>query len=153
MKTLAELLADHPFFRDFSHEHLELLSGCASQQRVDEGDFLFREGEVAKAFYVVRHGSMAVTAVTPHQGLVTIQTLGEGDILGWSWLVKPYRWHFGARALEPSVVVGLDASCVRGKCDQDPKFGYEVMRRFAQVMASRLEATHLQLMNVYDTRG
>jgi CRP-like cAMP-binding protein len=99
---------------------------------------------------VVRHGSVAITSVTPQEGLVTIQTLGEGDILGWSWLLPPYRWHFGARATEPTALIAFDAQCVRNKCEHDRAFGYEIMRRFAQIMASRLEATHLQLMNVYE---
>jgi len=153
MKGLEELLVDHAFFRDLEPPHLTLLAGCASQVRVDEGEFLFREGEVARAFYLVRHGSVAIQSITPHEGMVTIQTLGEGDILGWSWLLPPYRWHFSARAIQPTVVVGLDAACVRGKCEQDPGFGYDIMRRFSQVMASRLEAMHLQLMNVYEYRG
>ena len=152
MKTFDQLMSDHPFFRDLKPEHATLLSGCASAARVEGGEFLFREGEVARAFYIVRHGSIAITSVTPQEGLVTIQTLGESEVLGWSWLLPPYRWHFGARALEPSVVVALDANCVRGKCDSDPEFGYQIMRRFAQVMASRLEATHIQLMNVYEHR-
>jgi len=153
MKSLDQLLAEHPFFEGMRPEHLELLAGCASAARIDGGDFLFREGEHARAFYIVRHGSIAITSITPHEGLVTIQTLGQGEVLGWSWLLPPYRWHFGARALEPTVVVGLDATCVRGKCEQDLEFGYEIMTRFAQVMASRLEATHLQLLNIYEHRS
>lgn len=153
MKGLEELLVDYAFFRELEPSHLKLLAECASQVRVDEGDFLFREGEMARAFFVVRHGSVAIQTMTPHEGAVTIQTIGEGDILGWSWLLPPYRWHFSARALQPAVVLGLDAACVRGKCDQDPAFGYDIMRSFAQVIAWRLEAMHLQLMNVYEYRG
>ncbi|MCL4812384.1 MAG: cyclic nucleotide-binding domain-containing protein [Vicinamibacteraceae bacterium] len=152
MKTLEQLLAEHPFFSGLAPDHLKLFAGCAVTLRVDSGEFLFREGELARSFFVVRHGSIAITSVTPQEGLVTIQTLDEGDILGWSWLLPPYRWHFGARALEPAALISLDATCVRTKCEHDHEFGYEIMRRFAQVMASRLEATHLQLMNVYESR-
>ena len=152
MTTVEQLLAEHPFFLDLKPENLSLLSGCATLSRVEGGEFIFREGEVAGAFYVVRHGSVAVASVTPHEGLVVIQTVSDGDVLGWSWLLPPFRWHFGAYAIEPTSLVRLDATCVRKKCEDDAQFGYEIMRRFAQVMASRLEASHIQLMNVYEYR-
>lgn len=153
MKGMEDLLAEHPFFRDLSPAHLSLLAGCASNTRVESGQFLFREGEVARSFYVVRQGNVAIASLTPHEGLVVIQTAGPGDVLGWSWLLPPYRWHFGAYAVEPAALVTLDATCVRGKCELDREFGYEIMRRFSQVMASRLEAMSLQLLNVYERRG
>jgi CRP-like cAMP-binding protein len=153
MTTVEQLLAEHPFFLGLKPEHVNLLSGCATLSRVEGGEFLFREGEVARSFYVVRHGSIAVASITPHEGLVVIQTVSDGDVLGWSWLLPPFRWHFGAYAIEPTSLVALDATCVRKKCEGDAKFGYQIMRRFAQVMASRLEATHLQLMNVYENHG
>jgi CRP-like cAMP-binding protein len=152
MSSLEQLLAEHPFFMGLKPEHIGQLSEYAAMARVEGGEFLFREGEIARAFYVIRHGSVAVASITPHEGLVVIQTVGAGEVLGWSWLLPPYRWHFGAYATEPTSVVAIDAGAVRARAEQDPAFGYEVMRRFAQVMASRLEATHLQLMNVYEHR-
>ena len=153
MTSVEQLLGEHPFFLGMREEQVKVLSGCATLARIEGGEFLFREGEMAKSFYVVRHGAVAVASITPHEGLVVIQTISDGDVLGWSWLLPPYRWHFGAYAIEPTSLVSLDATCVRKKCDNDPLFGYEIMRRFAQVMASRLEATHLQLMNVYEYRS
>jgi len=153
MTTVEQLLAEHPFFIGLEQDQVALLAGCATLTRVEGGEFLFREGEVARAFYVVRRGAIAVASITPHEGLVVIQTVSDGDVLGWSWLLPPFRWHFGAYAIEPTSLVALDATCVRKKCEDDARFGYQIMRRFAQVMASRLEATHLQLMNVYENRG
>jgi CRP-like cAMP-binding protein len=152
MSSLEQHLSEHPFFMGLRPDHLALLSGCATTTRAEGGEFLFREGQPARSFYVVRHGSVAIASITPHEGLVVIQTVGDGDVLGWSWLLPPYNWHFGAYAVEPTTLIALDAVCVRGKCEHDPVFGFEIMRRFAQVMASRLEATHLQLMNVYEHR-
>jgi CRP-like cAMP-binding protein len=152
MSALEQQLAEHPFFLGLPPEHLALLSGCAATARVEAGEYLFREGQAARSFYVIRHGSVAIASITPHEGLVAIQTVGDGDVLGWSWLLPPYQWHFGAYAVEPTTLVALDAVCVRTKCEQDRDFGFEIMRRFAQVMASRLEATHLQLLSVYEHR-
>jgi CRP/FNR family transcriptional regulator, cyclic AMP receptor protein len=152
LESLERLLAEHPFFADLAPEYLELMTGCARAARFEGGEFLFREGEPANAFYVVRRGRVAITTITPHEGAVTIKTVEEGEIVGWSWLIPPYTWHFAARALEPTVVIALDAECVRRKSEDDHEFGFQVMRRFAEVMASRLEATHLQLLNVYAHR-
>jgi CRP-like cAMP-binding protein len=150
METVEQLLGKHPFIKGLSEDHLHLLAGCSQLARYESGQFLFREGERARAFYLVRRGRVAIATLTPHQGLITIQTVGDGDVLGWSWLVPPYEWHFAARAVEPTAVIVVNGDCVRGKCEEDRAFGYLIMRRVAQVMASRLEAMHLQLLNVYE---
>jgi CRP/FNR family transcriptional regulator, cyclic AMP receptor protein len=152
VESLERLLAEHPFFSDLAPEYQALLTGCARAARFEGGEFIFREGEPANAFYVVRRGRVAITALTPHEGAVTIKTVDEGQIVGWSWLLPPYTWRFAARALEPTVVIALDAECVRRKSEDDHELGYQIMRRFAEVMASRLEATHMQLLNVYEHR-
>ena len=95
---------------------------------------------------------MAIASVTPHEGPVTIQTVGAGDLLGWSWMLPPYRWHFGARTVEATSVVAFNAACVREQLERDPALGYRMMRRFAQVMATRLEALSVQLTSLYEYR-
>ena len=88
----------------------------------------------------------------PQRGAIAIDTVGEGDVLGWSWLIPPYHWHFDARAVEPTRAIALDGRCLRGKCDADHELGYELMKRFAQVIEQRLEATRWQLLDVYGVR-
>jgi hypothetical protein len=75
--------------------------------------------------------------------------LGEGEILGWSWLIPPYNWHFDARAVELTRAIALDGKCLRNKCEQDHDLGYELLKRFAHIMEQRLQATRLQLLDVY----
>ena len=149
METLEPILAQHPFLKDLAPRHLELIVGCAANVRFDAGRFIFREGEEAKQFYIVRHGKIALEIFVPGRGPVTIQTLGEGEVLGWSWLFPPYRWHFDARALEPMRAIALDGECLRVKCETDHDLGYELVKRFAHVMMERLQATRLQLLDVY----
>lgn len=152
MTPLELSLSRHPFFQQFDADHLASLAACANTAVFDAGAFLFREGEPASAFFAVQSGRVAIARVTPHEGPVTIQTLGAGDLLGWSWLVPPYRWHFGARAVETTSVVAFNAACVREQLQADPHLGYQVMQRFAEVMASRLEAVSLQLTHAYEYR-
>jgi len=150
IENLERILGEHPFFKDLKRSHLQLLTGCASNVRFKAGEVIFREGEPANLFYLIRHGTVAVETFAPNRGAVIIQTLGEGDLLGWSWLIEPYRWRFEARAVELTRAVVLDGTCLRGKCEEDHELGYELMRRIAHVIENRLQATRLQLLDVYD---
>jgi CRP-like cAMP-binding protein len=149
---LEQSLARHPFFLDFTPQHVSEVAACANTAIFDAGTYLFREGEPASAFFAIQRGRIAIASITPHEGPVTIQTVGDGDILGWSWMLPPFRWHFSARAIEATSVVAFNAACVREQIERDHELGYVIMRRFAQVMANRLESMSLQLMNVYEYR-
>jgi CRP-like cAMP-binding protein len=153
MKTIDALLRETPFFHDLPAEKLELLAGCASNVRFLEGEVLFRQGDPADTFYVIRHGVVALETFVPTRGPVTIETLEAGELVGWSWLFPPYRWHFDARALSLVRATAFDGVCLRGKCDDDPALGYELMSRFAQIMIERLQWTRLRLLDVYGSGG
>jgi CRP/FNR family transcriptional regulator, cyclic AMP receptor protein len=148
-RSLAELLADVPFLDGLAPDRLDLLAGCAANVHFAAGAQLFRDGDEADTFYVIRHGSVAIETFVPARGAVTIETVGAGEVLGWSWLFAPYRWHFDARALSPVRATGFDGACLRGKCEADPALGYELMGRFAQVLIERLQWTRLRLLDVY----
>ena len=148
-RSLDDLLADVPLFGGLDGEALALLAGCARNVHFAAGDRIFKEGGEADVFYVVRQGSVAVEAFLPARGPVTIETIEAGDVLGWSWLFPPYRWHFDARALSVIRATVFDAVCLREKCDSDPVLGYALMGRFAQVLIDRLQWTRLRLLDVY----
>ena len=149
METIDAVLRDVPVFSGLAPEQLSLLAGCASNVRFGEGEVLFREGNPAETFYVVRHGSVALETFVPARGAITIETLEAGEVVGWSWLFAPYRWHFDARALSLVRATAFDGACLRGKCEDDPRLGYELMSRFAQVLIERLQWTRLRLLDVY----
>lgn len=151
--TLEPVLAKHPFFQNLEARHLRFLAGCASNVRFEAGRMIGREGEAADHFYLLRQGQVAVETYAPPRGAITIQTLGEGEILGWSWLIPPHRWRFGARALQPVSALALDGKCLRGKMEEDHDLGYALLKRFSGVMVNRLEATRLQLLDVYGNHG
>jgi len=149
MRDLEQTLSEHPFLKDLDTEHIQLLVGCASNVVFKSGEFIFREGEEANAFYFIRHGRVLIETHVPQKGPIMIRSREAGEILGWSWLVPPYRWHFDARAVELTRAIALDGKCLREKCKEDHSLGYEIMRRFVLVIAERLEATRLQLMDIY----
>jgi CRP/FNR family transcriptional regulator, cyclic AMP receptor protein len=152
MKMLETLFEQHPFFQGFALDDLELLAGCASNVAFDAGQYIAREGDDANEFYLIRHGKVSLEISSPGRQKVTVQTLGEGEVLGWSWLVPPYRWQFDARAVELTRAIALDGQCLRGKCEEDPRLGYELMKRIAPIIVQRLQATRLQLLDVYGSQ-
>jgi CRP-like cAMP-binding protein len=153
MKTLDAEVAGSPVFQSLSAAQLELIAGCGQNTGFEAGDYLFREGGQADTFYLLRHGRVQLEIFAPGRGAVTIQTVDEGDVVGWSWLFPPYRWHFDARALDSVRAVAFDGACLRGKCDDDHSLGYELLRRFSPVMLERLQATRMQLLDVYGNGG
>ena len=150
-ENLTDILRQHPFLAGLSESHMQVLVGCASNVRFAEGAPLIHEGEVANKFYLVRAGRIALETDVNARGKIRIQTVGPGDVLGWSWLISPYRWHFNALAVADVRAVALDGECLRKKCDDDHDFGYEMLSRFSQVMERRLEATRIQLLDLYTT--
>jgi len=127
---------------------LELIAGCARNERVVAGTMLLKEGEPADRFFLIRHGAIALELYSP-TGPLVIQTLYEGEVAGWSWLFEPYVWHMDGRAVQDSSVVTFDAACLRGKVQTDHELGYQLMTRFAANVIDRLQATRLQLIDVY----
>jgi CRP/FNR family transcriptional regulator, cyclic AMP receptor protein len=149
MQGLEELIADASVFAGLEAAWLALIAGCSGNEHVRGGAFLFEEGQPADRFFLIRHGAVALEVHAPGSGSRVIETLGEGEVVGWSWLFKPYRWQFDARAIEPTRLVAFDAACLRGKCDADHELGYQLMQRFASAMLERLQAARLQLLDVY----
>ena len=149
MQTLEPILAEHPFFKDLDPKYLNIVVGCASNTRFDAEQRIYKEGDPADNFYLIREGRIGLEISIPHKGNITIQTVDKGDILGWSWLFPPYKWRFTAVAYEPVRAIALDGACLRGKCEEDHQLGYEIYKRFSDVVVQRLQATRLQLLDVY----
>ena len=149
IRTIEALLVESRLFADLAEEHLATIAGCATTAQFEEGAYLFREGDPADTFYVLRSGGVALETHVPGRGAALLMTLHDEDVLGWSWLFAPYRWHFDARALQPVRALAFDGACLRQKSMDDHDLGYELMRRFAEVIVSRLQATRMQLLDVY----
>jgi CRP/FNR family transcriptional regulator, cyclic AMP receptor protein len=153
MQTLELILAEHPFFKGLEPRYMQLITGCASNVRFDTGTYIFREGEPAERFYLIREGKVALETFAAERGTITIETIEAGEVLGWSWLFPPYQWHFSARVVEPTRAIALDGICLRTKGEEDHDLGYQLVKRVAQIMMQRLQATRLQLLDVYNVRA
>jgi CRP-like cAMP-binding protein len=149
MRTIEQLLDEMPALGALLPEHRSVIAGCARNQVFAAEEYLLREGEPADVFYVIREGAVALETFVPHRGPVTVQSLHDGDLLGWSWLVPPYRVAFDARALATTHALAFDGACLRGKCERDPALGYDLLKLFAGVIIQRLQGTRVQLLDVY----
>jgi CRP/FNR family cyclic AMP-dependent transcriptional regulator len=149
IQTFGKVLAAHPFFEGMAEPHLDTVTGCVANEVFKPGEFVFREGQPADHFYLVREGRVAVEVFVPNKGPVTIETIEGGEVLGWSWLFPPYKSRFDARALTAVRALSLDGACLRTKCEHDATLGYDLLKRFTQLVVSRLEATRMQLLDLY----
>lgn len=146
MKALNDAIISHPFFHGMKRAHLALLTQGAKETQFEAGDVLFRVGEPANQFYLLESGRILLEAHEPANGTLLVETLGAGDVLGWSWLFPPFNWNFQARAVEPTKVIILNGGHLLMAAERDHEFGYELMKRVAQVVIHRLQATREQLL-------
>jgi len=149
MRTLDTLIVESPVFAGLDQESLELVAGCGKNIAVDADERLFREGDEANTFFLVRSGLVSLETYVPNRGSVTVVTCGPGEIVGWSWLVPPYKWRLSARVVENVRAVEFDGACLRRKCEAIPELGYDLLSRFAGDLADHLTTAYMQVLDVY----
>jgi CRP/FNR family transcriptional regulator, cyclic AMP receptor protein len=143
--VLTETIERHALFRGLPKHHISLLAEAAMMKEFAADELIFREGDPANRFYLILDGEVALESANAHRENVVVQTIGADDVLGWSWLFPPYYWHFGARATKPTKAIFFYGTWLRESCERSPEFGYEMMRRMANVMLQRLQATRRKL--------
>ena len=149
METLEELIVNHPFWAGLNPHYIDLLKNCATFQRFDVGQSILQEGGNAERFYLIQKGRVTLHAFVPGRGTITVQTVGAGDALGWSWLFPPHVWHFTARAVEPTEAIFFYGTILRDYCERDPSLGYELFKRMTPVMIKRLQSARRKMLSVY----
>jgi len=149
MHTLDELLARSPIFSGLPQDQLEFLAGCGSNAVYEPGEALFRAGDTADTFHLVRRGRVSLSTHVPGRGDVIVDTAEVGDLVGFAWLFEPYVWDMDAHAVDGVGVVAFDAACMRGKFARDDHLALALMSRFARATIDHLQTTRLQLLDVY----
>jgi CRP-like cAMP-binding protein len=154
MQGVVSTIAGQPFVAALGPDMPEFLASCAAEADFQPGEYVFHEGGSAETFYLIAAGSVALEVAVPGRGALTLETLGPGEPLGWSWLFPPYRWHFDARAMTPLQLIAFSGPCLRAKAESDHDFGYRLMTHLAGKIVERLQATRLRLTDVYgDVHG
>ena len=150
MQRLKTKLANHSIFKGLDKRHIQLIADRASTIIFKPGDVIFREGEEADQFYLIEEGMVVLEVVlSPDRDSIVIQTIGEGAVVGWSWLFPPHRRRFQARVITPARAIAVDGKFLRTKCEEDHDLGYELMKRFALLIEQRLRAVRIQNPDMY----
>lgn len=144
-----EQLAPFPVFGRLTPAQRAVVAATAQDVSLAAGTRLFEEGQDATGCWLIRHGQVTLETAVPGRGQVVIQTLGPGDLLGWSWLVPPHRWHFTAMASGPVSAVRLDTAQLRALADQDPALGYPLSLGLFETLLARLQSTRSRLLDLY----
>ena len=147
-ETILEVLRQHPFAEELQPAHIEMLTRLAREVKFERDAIVFREGDECSKFYLIVQGQVALEIYTPGR-LLRIQTLGEGDELGWSSMLMRNSKHFLARALRTVRALEFDGTELLKACHDNPSFGFAFMYRLLGVVAQRLQATRVQLLDMY----
>jgi CRP-like cAMP-binding protein len=149
VKELKQLLLEHAFLKGMEERYIDRIAEFARLKVVKPGEYLYRNGDPADCCYLLRDGCVAIELYHPSRGPVTLQTVGADKVLGWSWLVPPYEWKFDGRAIELTRGICIEAGHLREECERDHEFGYQILKRFVPIIAERLEATRIQLLDLF----
>ena len=153
MQPKEDYLSTHAFFKGLNEDFLKFMSEFATEKHLNKGEVLFQQGKTADKFYLVRKGQVSVQIPALVGPTLELQVLGDNQILGWSWLIPPYRWNFHARAVEETELLEFDGKAILERCEQDPKFGYELFKRFTALMSERLDAARQKMMDQWNPPG
>jgi CRP/FNR family cyclic AMP-dependent transcriptional regulator len=148
--ALPALIAEQPFFRGLRNEYLPLVAQCATVQQVPMRQKIFEKGSTADRFYLIVRGEVAVeTHFSPGVGIATVQTLGAGGALGWSWFYPPHVWAFAASALTDVEMIVFDGVLLKRVAEENPAFGFDLAKRVGFMLAQRLESVREQMLEGY----
>lgn len=152
-ESLDTRVALHPFLAGMNRSQLASLAQCAMSAHFQSGETILREGEFANRCYLIETGKVALESGTAFGEPLVIETIGAGDLLGWSWMFPPYVWQFTARAVEPTTAIFFYGAVLRECCEKDHSFGYELLKRISAVMVKRLQAAHAHMLSIYSGRA
>lgn len=141
-------LETHAFFEGLGLEYIRLLARLASEKHFEPLELIFRQDDQADHFFVIMDGEATIEIPSLYGPPIPIQNLTKGKVLGWSWLIPPYKWDFEARADTKTTVLAIDGKTLRTECERDPKLGYELFKRFAVLMSERLHEARMRVMEV-----
>jgi CRP-like cAMP-binding protein len=139
-------IAEHPFLWGMKPEHIDIIGRGARERSFEPREVIFHQGEPASRIYLIEDGKIALEAHGPDGRHLDLQTLGPGEVLGWSWLFAPFVWTLQAHVLEPTRVTILDGAHLLVACEENHDFGYALMRRVAHLVVQRLETVSRQIL-------
>jgi CRP/FNR family transcriptional regulator, cyclic AMP receptor protein len=139
-------IAGHAFFQGLPEGLLRAATAAGRERSYRAGEFLLREGRAADEFFAILDGKVALEMFAADRIRLTVQTVGRGNVIGWSWIAPPHRWTLDAIAVKPTRAIAIDVSALRSHFTAKPVDGYEFLLRLVPVLASRIQALEMQLL-------
>ena len=147
-EPMATRVALHPFLAGMNKQQLALLTDCAMGTHFKKGQVILHEGDQANRFYLIESGNVILESSKAHGQPVVVDTIGAGDLLGWSWMFAPYSWQFTARAAEPTTAIFFYGTILRQYCERDNSLGYELLKRMTAIMMRRMQAARRKMIDL-----
>lgn len=148
-ERMATRVALHPFLAGMHRGQLVLLADCAVSVRFRSGEIILREGDHADRVYLIETGKVILESGRGYGKPVVVDTIGAGDLLGWSWMFPPYAWQFTARSVEATRAIFFAGPVLREYCERDPSLGYEFLKRLTAVMNRRMQNARRKMLDVH----
>jgi len=148
-ESIADRVLRHPFFAGVDPTLVHAMVSKAEERTYAVGEMLVHEGRAAEEFFLVEEGKVALEVGGGDRAVITVETIGRGELLGWSWLVPPFRWRFDARAIKPTQAIAINAAAARYALAAHPAHAYQFLIKFLPVIAERLENTRVQLLDIH----
>lgn len=140
-------LKGHPFVEGASDQFLNELEEFSKEAHFETGEVILTKGHYADRCFLLREGHVQLDLSDHGQSPAVLQLLGPGDLIGWSWLYPPFQWHFTAQAIEPCEAIELNAASLLIRAEENPTFGYELMKRISKQLIRRLEVARDRLVS------
>jgi CRP/FNR family cyclic AMP-dependent transcriptional regulator len=144
------IITDSLFFKDFTPAEMEILSKHSKFVSFTEGEFLLGRHQEAKYFYFIINGSVSLQIFSHEHGIIELDNIQDGEILGWSWMVSPYQFHYDAIALEKTKAIFFDAVSLKNEMNNNHDFGFKVYSIFTPVIIERLQASRENILVLYE---
>lgn len=152
-KEIRAIIENSRFFAGIGEPATDFLADHAGRLRLAAGKVLFQQGDAAEHFHLLLEGHLSLGIPAVEGPALELQDLGPGEIAGWSWLFAPNRWNFQARARTAIEVLAFDGPAILARCESDPKFGYELVKRFSALMSERLQFARQKMMQEWRPPG
>jgi CRP/FNR family cyclic AMP-dependent transcriptional regulator len=149
-ESINAIISENLFFKHFTPGEIDLLVKHSAFVSFNEGEYLLTARQEAKGFYFIIGGSVSIQVFSHEHGILEIETIQDGEFLGWSWLVSPYVYHYDAVAFEKTKAIYFDAVALKREMDHNHEFGYKIYKLFTPVIVERLQASRLSILELYE---
>ena len=153
MENIEQIIAEHPFFKGLGPQQISIIAEDSRRLNFSPGEFLMREDEPGSCFFIVLNGQVAIEVFSPERGPIIVSTVGENEIIGYCWLIPPYQCRYDVRAVEHTRTICIDGVRLRQICDENHEVGFELLRRTTELMSELLEATRVQMLDIYGSNS